>query len=103
MLRRPFANFVFAAALALCAVPAFAAESHAAAVCDSSPAEATGTCDATADAAAPHPGNNPARSKYVHSTPGVTSGGGGDSDDSAVIHNSVRNSKWHSFLPGMFR
>ena len=41
------------------------------------------------------------RNKYAKPASASPGGGGGGSDDDALQR--VRGSKWHSFLPGMFR
>lgn len=101
-MRRPFAIVACAALLALVAAPAFALESHATAPSESTTTEAGANDAALIDPGTPHPGTTPARSKYVHSTAPAAATGGSE-DDASVGHNSVRNSKWHSYLPGMFR
>ncbi len=105
MLRRPFVRFALALAIISIAVPAFALDSRAAAPCDAATTEPVAACDtpATDTTAVPHPGTSPARSKYVHAATSSATGGGSDGEDGGVVHNSVRSSKWHSYLPGMFR
>lgn len=55
--------------------------------------------DDAAQAGAAHPKASAMRNKYAK--PASASPGGGGSDDDALQR--VRGSKWHSFLPGMFR
>lgn len=56
--------------------------------------------DDAAQAGAAHPKATATRNKYARPAPASSAGGGGDDDDSLP---RVRGTKWHSFLPGMFR
>lgn len=57
--------------------------------------------DDAAQAGAAHPRASATRNKYAKPASASPGGGGGGSDDDALQR--VRGSKWHSFLPGMFR
>ena len=57
--------------------------------------------DDAAQAGAAHPKASATRNKYAKPASASPGGGGGGSDDDALQR--VRGSKWHSFLPGMFR
>jgi hypothetical protein len=54
--------------------------------------------DEAAQAGAAHPRASAARSKYAKPAASPSGGGGGDENMPRT-----RGSKWHSFLPGMFR
>ncbi len=56
--------------------------------------------DDAAQAGAAHPKATATRNKYAKPASASPGGGGGGDDDGLQ---RVRGSKWHSFLPGMFR
>ena len=57
--------------------------------------------DDAAQAGALHPKATAARNKYAKPASASPGGGGGGGDEDGLQR--VRGSKWHSFLPGMFR
>jgi hypothetical protein len=57
--------------------------------------------DDAAQAGAAHPKATATRNKYAKPASATPAGGAGGGDDDAMQR--VRGSKWHSFLPGMFR
>jgi len=57
--------------------------------------------DDAAQTGASHPKATAARNKYAKPASASPGGGGGGGDDDGLQR--VRGSKWHSFLPGMFR
>lgn len=57
--------------------------------------------DDAAQAGAAHPKATATRNKYAKPASASPGGGGGGGDDDGMQR--VRGSKWHSFLPGMFR
>jgi hypothetical protein len=56
--------------------------------------------DDAAQAGAAHPKASATRNKYAKPASASPGGGGGGNEDGLQ---RVRGSKWHSFLPGMFR
>jgi hypothetical protein len=56
--------------------------------------------DDVAHAGAAHPKASATRNKYAKPASASPGGGGGGDEDGLQ---RVRGSKWHSFLPGMFR
>ena len=57
--------------------------------------------DDAAPAGAAHPKATAARNKYAKPASVSPGGGGGGGDEDSLQR--VRGSKWHRFLPGMFR
>ena len=57
--------------------------------------------DDAAQVGAAHPKATAARNKYAKPASASPGGGGGGGDEDGLQR--VRGSKWHSFLPGMFR
>ena len=57
--------------------------------------------DDAAQTGASHSKATAARNKYAKPASASPGGGGGGGDDDGLQR--VRGSKWHSFLPGMFR
>lgn len=87
------------ALLLICAgAPAFAQNSRAP-VDDACQSTETHVREATEAPAASMPRSSGARNKYGRKT-ATASGGGGGSDE---VLPRARGSKWHNFLPGMFR
>lgn len=58
--------------------------------------------DDAAQAGAAHPKASATRNKYAKPASASPSGGGGGGGDEDALQRG-RGSKWHSFLPGMFR